>query len=209
MKDKKRFSVWRLLPAILTVIVLTLYFPVYNQPGVHTAQGFLQSTGGGVYKSSTDIVKAQDGVLTFSGDYHALTVTADGDVYTITQEDDVLFAGKAPDSAHDRLIQADGLLVSADAKDENVDYYPLSVANAIAIATGSLETRGSSRYLTLALAVLLIWCVDILFPNFFFKADFRNVGKKTVPSATYRKVQKVLWIVLPLWGLMCLVLAVL
>ena len=176
MKDKKRFSVWRLLPAILTVIVLTLYFPVYNQPGVHTEHGFLQNTGDGLYQSGTDIVKAENGVLTFSGDYHALTVTVDSEVYTIAQDGGILFSGKAPDPAHDRLIQADGLLVSADAADENADYYPVSVANAIAIATGSLETRGSSRYLTLALAVLLIWCVDILFPNFFFKADFRNVG---------------------------------
>ena len=86
MKDKTRFSIRRLLPSILTVIVLTLYFPVYNQPGVHTAHGFLQNTGDGVYKSSTDIVKAENGVLTFSGDYHALTVTVDSEVYTIAQD---------------------------------------------------------------------------------------------------------------------------
>ena len=97
MKDKTRFSIRRLLPVILTVIVLTLYFPVYNQPGVHTAHGFLQNTGDGVYKSSTDIVKAENGVLTFSGDYHALTVTADGDIYTITQDGEILFSVKTSD----------------------------------------------------------------------------------------------------------------
>lgn len=208
MKTKKRFSLWRLLPSILTVIILTLYFPVYNQPGIHTSDGFFQNTEDGVYENNMSIIREKDGLLTFSGDYHPLTVTQSEDVYTITRQDEVLFSGKAPDAAHDRLIQAGGTLVDTESPDESADYYPVSVSQVIAIVSGNLETRGNSRYLALALAILAIWCVDILFPDFFFRADFRQMGKKNAPSPTYRKVQRTLWIVLPLWGLMCLILAI-
>ncbi len=203
---KRKSLVLRLLPSIFTIILLTLFFPLYNQPGVHTRAGFLRSTSDGAYAGGSVLVQEQDGVLTFSGDYLPLTVTRQDDVYTITREEDVLFSGKAPDAEHDWVILADGIL--ADSADDR-DAYPVSVAQAIAIASGNLSVRGNSRYLLLALVILAIWCVDILFPNFFFRLDFRQMGQKNKPSPTYRKVQKALWVILPLWGIMCLVMALL
>lgn len=214
MKEKKRFSIWRLLLIILLVLVLIAwFFPLYNQLGVHTADEFLQNTADGVFKSNKTVVLEQDGVLSFTDSSHEdlspLTVTQNGEVYTILQEGEILFVGKAPDTEHDRIILADGTLIDTAGETDEIDMYPVSVSQAIAIVSENLETKGNSRYLLPALAIWAIWCIDILFPDFFFQADFRQMGKKNTPSPTYRKIQRVLRIILPWWGLMCLFLAVL
>lgn len=211
MKEKRQFSFWRLLPAVFVVLLLGIwYFPLYNQPGVHITDEFLQNTADGIFKGTKTTVFVQEGVLSFTSVEHEsllpLSVIQDEEVYTIFQEDELLFAGKVPDAEHDRTILADGTLTVSGSGEENS--YPVTISQAIAIASGDLSTRGSSQYLLLALAILAIWCIDILFPDFFFRIDFRQMGRKSAPSLTYRKIQKVLWVVLPLWGLMCLVMAI-
>ena len=63
--------------------------------------------------------------------------------------------------------------------------------------------------MTAGIAGLLIWIADILFPNLFYRVDPRSIGGRGAPSATYRKIQRVMRIILPLWALVFLTLSLL
>jgi hypothetical protein len=203
MKKKNTFPIKLCLVAAAVILLTVCFFPLFNQQGLRGPDGFLRSRGDGLFTGSST-VQLQDGVLSFSSGLEALTVTEEDGVYTITRADEILYRGKEPDEEKNRYILADGTVTEL----LDGDHYPVSVGNVIDIFSDDLSIRGNGRYLTIGLAILLIWAIDLLFPNFFYTIDIRRIGNKSAPSPTYRRVQRLLWLLLPLWGLVCLVMAV-
>ncbi len=207
----KALRPWAII-AVVAVILLVgvLYFPLYNQLGVHTAAGFLPETETGVYSAGGLTISVQEGTVSFPGELSPLTVTprAEEGYYDVTLGDETLYSGPVPaNEQEDRAIGTDGTLSPLTDGNIPAGDYPIALSQLIPLSQGTPETRGQGN-LTVGIATLLIWMVDILFPNFFFRADPRNVGSKDGPAVGYRKVQKVLWMALPLLGA-CFLLAAL
>ena len=196
----------KILLCILTAIVAAIYLPFYFQKGVRSDSGFLTEKDG-VFSSSSLSITVSDGTLTFSDpSLSPLTVSEEDGFYTVSLNGDVLYSGRMPDETSERRILSDGTLTLPD---DSSPGYPLSLSRIILIGTGGSETRGQQHYLLIAAVSIAIWLIDILFPDFFFKSDFRNFGSSRTPSPTYRKAQRILWILFPLWSAVFLVLALL
>ena len=207
--DKVKKILLRLIPTVLTVVMLTFYFPLFNVRGLRLADGFYRydDSEKSLTMGSVQILDKADGVIFdgYFGELAPLLVEREGERFTILREGEILYQGKAPDPAYDRYIQPDGLLVAGNEAPKG--NYPLTVSQLIGFVTGEVPIRGQSNFFTLGLAALVIWCADVLFPNLFYRLDFRHLGKKGEPPANWRKVQRVLQIILPLWGVMSLVMA--
>ena len=113
-KSPKALRPWAIL-AVAAVILLIgfVYFPLYNQPGLHTAAGFFPETETGVYSAGGASITVSDGTVSFPGELEPLTVTprAEEGYYDVFQGDETLYSGPAPASAEDeRSIAADGTL---------------------------------------------------------------------------------------------------
>ena len=210
-QSPKALRPWAIL-AVAAVILLIgfVYFPLYNQPGLHTAAGFFPETETGVYSAGGASITVSGGTVSFPGELEPLTVTprAEEGYYDVSQGEETLYSGPIPVSAEDeRSIAADGTLSPLSGGEIPAGSYPVTLSQLISVSQGTPETRGQGG-LTAGIATLLIWMADILFPNFFFKADPRNIGSKESPAAGYRKIQKVLWMALPVLGA-CFLLAAL
>lgn len=210
-KSPKALRPWAILAvAVVVLLIGFVYFPLYNQPGLHTPAGFFPETEAGVYSAGGASITVSDSTVSFPGGLEPLTVTArtgEG-YYDVTQGDEILYSGPLPASVQDeRSIAADGTLSPLSDGEIPAGSYPITLSQLIAASQGIPETRGQGG-LTAGIATFLIWMVDILFPNFFFRADPRNIGSKEGPVRGYRKIQKVLWMALPILGA-CFLLAAL
>ncbi len=196
----------KLFLCVLTILLIIVYIPFYNQEGVHSDAGFLTKKDH-VFSNAVVSISEENGILTFSEtDLSPLTVSEKDGFYTVSQNGNILYSGRMPTEDEERRILSDGTLtLPAD----RTSGYPLTLSQIILLGEGGTEKRGSRQYFIVALVSLMIWMVDILFPDFFFKSDFRNFGSDRTPSPGYRKVQRLLWILFPLWSLMFLVKAVL
>ena len=204
---KRKFPLVKLAACLFTCILIAIYLPLYNQLGVHSLNmGFLSLTEDGVYENAAGKITVQDGTLTFDNGLSPLTVTEEDGFYTVTQQDEILYSGRMPAENDDRRILEDGTIVTPS---ESESGYPLLLSRIIALSQGQSETRGNQHQMTIGMAALIIWIVDVLFPNFFYRVDFRSIGGRGAPSATYRKIQKVLRIILPLWALAFLAMSLL
>lgn len=198
----------KLAACLLTILVIALYLPAYNQQGVRTVDGgFLaRNSDGNVYTGPSGSVTIENGTLTFEDGLEPLTVTEEDGFYTITRQEEILYSGRMPETRDDRKIQPDGTIVPAGKSTES---YPILLSRMILLSQGQSETRGDQRHMTAGIAGLLIWIADILFPNLFYRVDPRSIGGRGAPSATYRKIQRVMRIILPLWALVFLTLSLL
>ena len=200
-KTAKAFRPRAVIAVVIALLLVTfLYFPLYNQPGVHTAAGFLPETEPGVYSAGGVTLAVSDGTVSFPGGLSPLSAAPmeQAGYYTVTRDGDVLYSGPIPASeAEDRAIAADGTLSPLTDGTLPAGGYPVSLSQLIPLSQGTPETRGRGG-LTAGFAALLIWAVDLLFPNFFFRADPRNAGSRSAPAAGYRRVQRALWLILPL-----------
>ena len=204
---KRKFPLAKLAACLLTCILIAIYLLLYNQLGVHSLNmGFLSLTEDGVYENAAGKITVQDGTLTFDNGLSPLTVTEEDGFYTVTQQDEILYSGRMPAENDDRRILEDGTIVTPS---ESESGYPLLLSRIIALSQGQSVTRGNQQQMTIGMAALIIWIVDVLFPNFFYRVDFRSIGGRVAPSATYRKIQKVLRIILPLWALAFLAMSLL
>ncbi len=204
---KRTFLLGKLAACLLTILVIALYFPVYAQPGVHTLDGgFLSLTEDGQYTGSAGTISLDGSTLSFDNGLSPLTVTVEDGFYTVMQQEEVLYTGRMPEDSDDRKILEDGTIVAVT---DSSDGYPLLLSQIISLSQGQNEIRGDRRHMTAGIAGLLIWIADILFPNLFYRVDPRSIGGRGAPSATYRKIQRVMRIILPLWALVFLTLSLL
>lgn len=211
MKEKTRFFLRRLLPAIISLILLAIYIPSSFDQGIYSAGLFFKKARDDHYSSRNAVVLAEDNVLTISdihgGDLSPLTVAQDGDIYTIQRESEIIYQGKYPDTSHDRLIRQDGTLTDTGSKDKQAVYYPLTLTGVIDIYSRNLTTRGLSREYLLALLLLAVWSIDVLFPDLFYRLDPRGLEKKGPPSRLYRRMQTYLRIICAACGIVFIWLA--
>ena len=204
---RRRFPFGKLAACLVTVILVLLYLPLYNQLGVHSPDaGFLSLTEDGVYQNAAAKVTVQDGTLIFDNGLLPLTVTEEDGFYTITRQDEILYSGRVPSEQEERRILEDGTIVTPS---ESESGYPLLLSRIIALSQGQSETRGDQGKMTIGMAALIIWILDVLFPSFLYRVDLRSIGGRGAPTATYRKIQRVLRVILPLWALVFLALSLL
>ena len=210
-QSPKALRPWAIL-AVAAVILLIgfVYFPLYNQPGLHTAAGFFPETETGVYSAGGTSITVSDGTVSFPGELEPLTVTprAEEGYYDVFQGDETLYLRPHPRFCRRRAVDRRRRHpLPPLGREIPAGSYPVTLSQLISVSQGTPETRGQGG-LTAGIATLLIWMADILFPNFFFKADPRNIGSKENPAAGYRKIQRVLWMALPVLGA-CFLLAAL
>ena len=69
-QSPKALRPWAIL-AVAAVILLIgfVYFPLYNQPGLHTAAGFFPETETGVYSAGGASITVSGGTVSFPGNW--------------------------------------------------------------------------------------------------------------------------------------------
>ena len=75
-KSPKALRPWAILAVAAVILLIGLvYFPLYNQPGLHTAAGFFPETETGVYSAGGASITVSGGTVSFPGELEPLTVT--------------------------------------------------------------------------------------------------------------------------------------
>lgn len=123
---------------------------------------------------------------------------------TVYEDGRILFEGlyDADGAAFPRVYENSGTPYLEDMISIRVDGEPdtldgLTVYTLVDIFCGDEELRGDAPFLAVAVFILLVWIVDICFPDFFFQLRYAISVKDPEPSEWYRTVQKITWVIYP------------
>lgn len=124
---------------------------------------------------------------------------------TVYEDGRILFEGKYDAGKavnFPRVYENDGIpylegMISIRVNGEPDTLDGLTVYTLVDIFCGDEELRGDAPLLAVAVFILIIWIVDICFPDFFFRIRYAISVKDPEPSEWYRTVQKITWVIYP------------
>lgn len=110
------------------------------------------------------------------------------------------------------LIPKDGKTITYDTQilvNGEAPHYEVYLANVVGYAASQYDSyRGKFQFLFPALILLIYTFIDIKFPLFFFKLRNTVTIKKPEPSDFYISIQKIMWYINPIIGIVLMILAI-